>query len=92
MKLLYAVSVPLLTYACEAIPLSSKQLNEMTVVLNDAIRRVFSFHRWESIRVLRQMLGYLSVTEIVRLRTKRFYSLFRKTDNDVLLKLKSLTE
>ena len=62
----------------------------MTVALNDAIRRVFSFHRWESVRVLRQTLGYMSITEIVRQRTKTFYSLFSKTDNDVLLKLKSL--
>ena len=92
MRLLYAISVPLLTYACEAIPHSAKQLNEMTVVLNDAIRRIFSFHRWESVRALRQTLGYMSITEIVHQRTTTFYSLFAKTDNNVLLTLKSLAD
>ena len=91
MKLIYAVAVPLLTYACESIPITSRQINEMTVALNDVIRRVFSFHRWESVTYLRQMCGFLSITEIVRYQTDRFFKLFPRTDNPTLIRLKAIT-
>ena len=90
MKLIYAVAVPLLTYACETLPISAKQLNEMTVALNDVIRRIFSFHRWESVSFLRQTCGYPSITEIVHCQTERFLKFFPRTDNFVLIFLKAI--
>ena len=38
MKLLYAVCVPNLTYACDAISYNVRQINAMTVTLNDSIQ------------------------------------------------------
>ena len=90
MKLLYAVAVPLLTYACETLPFTARQLNEMTVALNDVIRRIFSFHRWESVSYLRQMCGYQSITEMVRYQTDRFFKLFPRVDNPALTYLKAI--
>ena len=89
LKLIYAVAVPILTYACEILPLSNKQLNEMTVALNDAIRRVFSFQRWESVRYLRESFGYLSLSEIVHNRTENFLKTFSRTGNDTLSTLRT---
>ena len=90
MKLVYAVAVPLLTYACETLPITAKQLNEMTVALNDVIRRIFSFHRWESVSYLRQTCGYLSITEIVHHQTETFLKHFPRTDNLTLNRLKAI--
>ena len=89
MKLLHAVAVPLLTYACEALPITAKQLHEMTVALNDVIRRILSFNRWESVTFLRQTFSYLSVTELIHYQTECFFKLFPRTDNATLMFLKA---
>ena len=49
MKLLYDVCVPNLTYACEVTNFLCKEKNAMHVAVNDAIRRIFSYNRWESL-------------------------------------------
>ena len=72
MKLLYSVCVPTITNACEVVTYSHKEMESLHVAVNDAIRRVFSYNRWESIKVLREFLGYLSVTEIFAKRRKKF--------------------
>ena len=72
MKLLYSVCVPTITNACEVVTYSHKEMESLHVAVNDAIRRVFSYNRWESIKVLRESLGYLSVTEIFAKRRKKF--------------------
>ena len=90
MKLIYAVAVPLITYGCDSVPICSGQLNEMTIALNDVIRRIFSYQRWESVTFLRQTLGYLSVTEIVRQRTCMFMKQIACTNNDTLITLSSI--
>ena len=92
LKLIYAVAVPILTYACETLPLSNKQLNEMTTALNDAIRRIFSYHRWESVRYLRESFGYLSLSEIVYNSTENFFKMFSRTGNDTLLTIKAIID
>ena len=92
LKLIYAVAVPILTYACETLPLNCRQLNEMTVALNDVIRRVFSFNRWESVRHLRESFGYSSLTEIVYDSTERFFKMFSRTDNATLITIKAVID
>ena len=92
LKLIYAVAVPLLTYACESLSFTSKQMNEMTIALNDAIRRIFTYQRWESITFLRQSFGYLSFTEIVQRRTRNFMQFMARTNNRTLMTLESITK
>ena len=62
MHLLSTNCVPTLTYACGVKSLSSK----------DAIRKIFSFNRWESVRDLRTYFGYKSLTEIFAIAGKKF--------------------
>ena len=85
MKLVYAVCVPNLTYACDAVALTTKQIHEMTVALNDCIRRIFTFHRWESVTFLRQSCGYQSIVEIIHQRTKSFLNSMSRTHNNSLI-------
>ena len=72
MKLLYSICVPHLTYASEVVPCSSRQFHPLNVALNDCIRRIFGYHRWESVRFLRQSIGYPSLTDIFSARARKF--------------------
>ena len=41
--------------------------------LNDALRKVFGFRDWRSIRILREIFGFKSVTDIFRKNQRRFH-------------------
>ena len=84
MKLLYSISVPNVTYACEVSNYHYREKESLHVAVNDAIRRIFSYNRWESIRSLRTSLGYLSVTEIFAKRKASFESNLSNSENSVL--------
>ena len=72
MKLLYSTCVPIITYSSDVISFPCKEMQSLHVAVNDAIRKIFSYHRWESIRTLRESLGYLSLTEIFARRKCSF--------------------
>ena len=90
LKLLYDVCVPNLTYACEVTNYLSKEKNTLHVALNDAIRRIFSYNRWESVKVLRESAGYLSITEIFAKRKIAFEKRLSKVGNSFLAKLSQI--
>ena len=72
MKLLYSVCVPIITYASDVVIFPHKEMESLHIAVNDAIRKIFSYNRWESIRVLRQSFGYLSITELFAKRKQNF--------------------
>ena len=74
LKLLYSNCVPVMTYACEIRSHSSSDMLEMNVALNDCIRKIFTYDRWESTRFLRLSHGYDSITEIFAKRKGLLYS------------------
>ena len=84
MKLLYSNCVPNLTYCAEVKELTSSDMHRSNVALNDAIRRIFSYHRWESTRHLRQQLKLPNIVEIFAARKKRFYEQNCKHGNAVV--------
>ena len=84
MNLLYANCVPSLTYASEVKDVTSCEMQEMNTALNDAIRRIFSYNRWESTRLLRQQLGFPNVTEIFQKRRDRFLTKCMESDNIII--------
>ena len=84
MKLLYNVCVPIMTYACDVISFPGKEMESLHVACNDAIRKVFSYHRWESIKTLRESFGYLSITEIFAKRKRHFENQLPHIGNAVL--------
>ena len=79
MKLLYSNCVPNLTYCAEV-----KGLICSSVALNDCIRCIFSYQRWESTRYLRQQLHLPNIVEIFSLRHKRFSERNREHANAVV--------
>ena len=87
MKLLYSICVPNLTYACEVANYHHKGKESLHVALNDAIRRIYSYNRWESIQTLRASMGYLSVTQIFAQRKLSFEQKLTKIGNSFLSSL-----
>ena len=64
LKLLYSNCVPILTYACAVKDFSSSEMYRCHVAINNAIRKIFSFAVWQSIRHLRMSYGFDSIYEI----------------------------
>ena len=76
MHLLYLHCVLCFSYILAMKEFSAKQMNDCDTALNDAIRKTFTFHRWESVRTLREGFGYPSLTEnFVKARKKCHESL-----------------
>ena len=84
------MSVPILTYAAEVKAFSAADMHNCTVALNDSMRKVFSFNGWESIRTLRQELGYPDLTTIFAQRRNKFRSQVYLVNNRSLSALLSL--
>ena len=90
MKILYDISVPHLTFACDVIDFPAKEMNRLHVALNDAIRKIFTFSRWESVKCLRESFGYLSITEIFSKRKRSFFHKIPRMGNLLLSTLINL--
>ena len=71
MTLLYTVCVPNLTYACDGISYNVRQINAMTVTLNDSIQHIFSYNRWESV-TYKIHLAILSLLKSFKVVTEFF--------------------
>ena len=84
MHLLYANCVPTVTYACAVKSFSAKEMQECTTALNNAIRRIFSFNRWESIRLLRDNFGYKSLIDIFSSASRKFIISLTSHPNSIL--------
>ena len=84
MKLLYSTCVPIVTYASDVITFPCKEMQSLHVAVNDAIRKIFSYNRWESIRTLRESLGYFSITEIFAKRKRSFDTRLPQIGNALL--------
>ena len=87
MNLLYSHSVPSLTYCAEVKELSASIMSKCNGALNDSIRYIFSYNRWESIRTLRQQLGYNDLTTTFAIRTRRFYAKIPLMKNETVIAL-----
>ena len=71
--LLYTNCVPTLTYACQVKEYPYRQMQDCNVALNDAIRKIVTFNRWESVRFLREGFGYKSLCKIFASAQKNFH-------------------
>ena len=72
MSLLFSVCVPTITYASEVKVFSNSEMHSCHVAMNDAIRRIFGYNRWESIRSLRQSLGFHDIYNSFQRRRIKF--------------------
>jgi len=65
-------SLCVLVYAIPALSLTTKQIDELNVCWNSVIRKVFGYHKWESVSALG--LGRLNVKHLIMLRKVKFYT------------------
>ena len=73
LQLLYSNCIPTLSYACAVKEYPSRQMQTCNTAVNDALRLIFGYNRWESIRPLRYSFGYKSLTDIFGRSRKKFY-------------------
>jgi hypothetical protein len=90
LHLLYTNCVPILSYAAEVKEYSSRDMTSLNTAVNFAIRRVFTYNRWESVRTLRESLGYQSIYELFAIRKENFLSRIPFCHNKVLSQLLQL--
>ena len=84
MKLLYSMCVPILSYVAEVKLFKCSEMHSCNVAINDAIRRIFSFNRWESPRELRQQLSLPNLYKIFSLRKTKFEEGCRNSYNSIV--------
>ena len=83
-SLLYSNCVPILTYACNVKEYSSSDMSSCNTAVNNALRKVFGFSRWESIRTLREMFDMKSLYDIFKVAQERFLRACRSHHNQIV--------
>ena len=84
MNLLYSNCVPILTYGAEVVEFSNTDMRDCNTAINDAIRKIYSYNRWESTRFLRENLGFPSIYEIYRRRSHTFITGNLRSSNNTI--------
>ena len=64
LQLLESHCLPILSYATESLNLSKAQIVQLNTWWNSIYRKIFGFHKWESVRELIFMLGRLDLHHI----------------------------
>ena len=88
-NLLYSNCFPILSYA-EAIEFPSGEMRDCNTALNDAIRRIYRYNRWESIRSLRLQLGFPNLYEAFQRRFDVFIVRNLESSNSVIARTTAL--
>ena len=84
MNLLYSNCVPILSYACAAKEYSASDMSSCNSAINSAIRHIFSYKRFESVRHLRESLHFKSIYEIFHLAKSKFSKSVLTSPNDIV--------
>ena len=87
MRLLYTYCVPRLTYGAQVTSFNYRDTNAMSVALNDAIRKIFGWNRWQSVSDLRKLMGYSGLEVIFAQLKRTFVSKLRRSGNSVIVRL-----
>ena len=92
MKILYTICVPTLLYACNVKEYSSSEIADFNTAVNDAIRKIHSFNRWESVRHLRMEHGFESISETFFRQRESFTRKLPLLGNSLILHLSRYME
>jgi len=71
-------------YGFDVLFLDPVQIRKLNVCWNSIYRRIFNFHRWESVKVLQLMCERLDLMHILDKIKLKFYHRLYRCDNDVL--------
>ena len=92
MRLFYSNCVSVLTYGIEVKEYLARDMTTLHIAINDGIRKIFGWNRWESVRVLRESFGFRDIYIMAEARKRNFLARFCDLDNDTLQKLKQYCE
>ena len=84
MKLLYTNCVTILTYAAAVTEFNAADMYRCHVAINNAIRKIFSFAVWQSIRHIRMSHGYESIYEICASAKSKFLARASVSTNTIV--------
>ena len=59
-------------------------MSDCNVAINNALRKIFGFNQWQSIRVLREVFGFKSLNEIFAIAQAKFLRLCHVHRNPIL--------
>ena len=72
LSLMESYVLPILTYAIEAVSLTSSMVRELSVCWNDVYRRIFGMNKWESVKMIQYFCGKLDFVRSFHLRKLLF--------------------
>ena len=84
LSLLFTNCVPTLTYACSVKEYSASDMSNCSIAMNSALRKIFGFTDWRSIRYLREIFGFSCLYTIFKNAKDRFASACRHHHNPVI--------
>ena len=88
MKLFFTNCVSILTYGLEIKEFLARDMRNLHVAMNDGIRKIFGWNRWESIRDLRNSFGYDDIFIMAEKRRRKFALSLHRLNNSLLISLK----
>ena len=89
LRLLYSNCIPIISYACSVKEYSSADMYRCHVAVNNAIRKIFSFAMWQSIRHVRIENGYKSIYELFAAAQQKFLTNAVNSSNVIVASLAS---
>ena len=90
MQLLFSNCVPRLTYGAAVKDLNASEKQQVNVAVNNAIRRIFKFRQWQSIRQLREFYGFKPIEVMFEIARNRFFRALPYHNNALLRFLSTL--
>ena len=87
MQLLYTNCIPTILYGGAIKEYTAREMSDCNTAVNDAIRKIFTYQRWQSTRTLRESFGYLSLHEIFAKAKNKFHLALPYHPNTVLTSL-----
>jgi len=76
--------LPILTYAAAALNVTVRQEKELNACWKSVYRKLFGFHKWESVKCCIHGLNQLDLHRIIRLRRVSFYRRMVLSDSQLL--------
>ena len=92
MQLLYSNCVPKLIYGAALKDLNASEKNQFNVAVNNAVRRIFGFRLWQSIRQIREFYGFDAVEVMFAKAKRKFHATLCSHDNNILRLLSTLEQ
>ena len=89
-RLLYTNCVQRLTYGAPVKDLNSSERQQINVAINNAVRRIFGFRQWQSIRQIREFYGFKPIEIMFERAKAKFHGALSEHSNSVLRFLSTL--